>query len=57
MHPSPEMIMESIKQKQMYILKANDVIDNNVAAEAFYYFDIAEHHSTMSKYEQESIIP
>ena len=25
-HPSPEMIMESIKQKQMYILKANDVI-------------------------------
>lgn len=75
-HPSPEMIMESIKQKQMYILKANvciihalavgydyrgqglgkilvnqiisdakesggeaihlDVIDNNVAAEAFY---------------------
>lgn len=35
-HPSPEMVMESMKQKQMYILKANDVIDNNVAAEAFY---------------------
>lgn len=25
-HPSPDMLMESIKQKQMYILKANEVI-------------------------------
>ena len=25
-HPSPDMVMESVKQKQMYILKANDVI-------------------------------
>ena len=25
-HSSPDMVMESVKQKQMYILKANDVI-------------------------------